>query len=199
MTDNAASRKHIFVDKQFQIRFILYYVLLIVVGTVLFNGVAYFILNHQIGESLFSAHLALSRTGELIGPTLVYLSITFILILGLAAIFITLIISHRISGPLFAIMRYLRMMGDGQLNFEAKLRTKDQTAVLADTLNDTIKTLGGRVAMIKEGLESIKKDAVHMNAAADKGGNQADLVKSIHDLNEHLHVIEERLALFKTE
>jgi methyl-accepting chemotaxis protein len=198
-TDSSASRRHIFVDKKFQARFILNYVLLIVLGTLIFNAAAYLILDHQIGESLFSAHLAIQRTGDLLLPTLLYLSLTFVLILGLASVFITLIVSHRISGPLFAIMRYLRLMADGQFNFEAKLRTKDQTAVLADTLTETVKTLGGRVVMIKEAVDRAKKDMTILNSSVGEKALSPELIRTVHDLNEHLRLIEERLALFKTE
>lgn len=194
------SRKKVFIDKQFQTKFILNFCLLILVGTILFNLAAYFILNMNLGKSLSSAHLAITRTGDLLLPTLLYLSIAFLVILGLAAVFITLMISHKISGPLFAIGRYLKMMSEGRLNFEAKLRTKDQTAVLADTLTETVKTLGGRIVMIKDATESLKRDLARSNELIiEKGSDQGELIRLVNDLNEHVRVIEERLALFETE
>jgi methyl-accepting chemotaxis protein len=201
MTDKiAGTRRRIFVDKKFQTRFILNYVLLILIGTLLFNVAAYIILDRQLGASLFSAHQAIKRTGELLLPTLFYLSATFIFILGLATIFITLILSHRISGPLFAIVRYLRMLAEGNMTFEAKLRTKDQTAALADSLSETTKVLKGRIIMLKETTESQKKDLTKLAAiSAEKPGAQNDLIKTVHDLGEHVRTMEDRLAFFETE
>lgn len=201
MTDKiTASRKRIFIDKKFQTKFILNYSLLIIIGTLVFNIAAYLILDSQIGKSLSSAHLAITRTGQLLLPTLVYLSIAFILILGTACIIITLLVSHKISGPLFAISRYLKMMADGNFNFEAKLRTRDQTAILAETLTETAKTIGGKIAVLKEATESLKKDLDESGAlVSGKGCDQGQIIRLIHDLNEHVRVIEERLALFETE
>ncbi len=197
---NTGSRKKVFVDKQFQTRFILNYVFLILIGTLVFNIAAYIILDHQLGESLFSAHQAIKKTGELLGPTLIYLSVSFIVIFSLATIFITLLLSHRISGPLFAIVRYLRMLAEGNMTFEAKLRTKDQTAALADSLTETTKVLKGRIIMLKETTDSLKKDLAKLGAiSAEKPGAQNDLIKTIHDLDEHVKSMEDRLAFFETE
>ncbi len=200
MTDKlAASRKRVFVDKKFQTKFILKYSLLLIIGTMLFSISAYFILNQQIGESLFSAHLAIHRTGELLLPTLLLLSLTFVVILGVAAVFITLMVSHKICGPLFAIERYLKLISEGNLNFEAKLRTNDQTEALADTLTETVKSLRGRIVMAKESVTSLKKDLDRINVATEKGTAQGELARTVHDLQEHCRILEDHLAHFQTE
>jgi hypothetical protein len=170
------SRKQVFIDRNFQLRFILQFCLLILAGLVLFNIAAYFILDRQLGKTLFSAHLALTRTGDLLLPTLTAISAVFVVILGAAAAGITLLVSHRICGPLFAIVRYLKMIGEGKLNFEARLRTNDQTAVVADTLTETVRALRGKVL------------------APD--GATARLT---HELHEHVRILETRLASFETE
>lgn len=197
---SSSSRRKIFIDKTFQTRFVLYYTLLLLAGTVLFIGAAYLILNKQVGESLFSAHLAITQTGQLLLPTLLYLAVAFIIILGLATVVITLLVSHKISGPMFAIVRYLKTMSEGNLNFEAKLRTNDQTAVVADTLTEAIRSLGGKVTMLKEIAGSLRKDAERVAAASvGKGATTADAVRLVHDLQEHIRILEERLAVFHTE
>jgi methyl-accepting chemotaxis protein len=196
---SSSSRRRIFIDKRFQTRFILNYTLLLLAGTALFIGAAYLILDKQIGESLFSAHLAISRTGELLLPTLLYLAAAFIVILGLATVVVTLLVSHKISGPLFAIVRYLRAMSEGNLNFEAKLRTNDQTAVVADTLTEAVRSLAGKVAMLKEIAGSLHRDAENVAAAAGRGGGSAETVRLAHELQEHIRTLEERLAVFQIE
>ncbi len=199
MSEKAHPRKKIFVDKRFQARFIFNYIALIIVGTILFGLASYFILDRAMGESLFSAHLAITRTGDLLRPTLIYLSTAFIIILGVATWIMTLLISHRISGPLFAISRYLKMMSSGQLDFEAKLRTKDQTAVLADNLTETVGIMADRVNMVRESLDSLKEDLNKFSGDIQGGKlDQGELSTCIHDLNEHLRVLEDRIAFFKT-
>jgi methyl-accepting chemotaxis protein len=200
MTDmNSPLRKHLFVDRTFQIKFILYFSLLVVIGTVLFSLAAYLILDNQMGNSLFSAHVAMKRTGELLRPTLLSLSLAFVIILGVASVIITLLVSHKISGPLFAMVRYLKMISEGRLNFEAKLRTNDQTAALADCLTDTIRVLNGRITLIKENAAGLAKKVAELDSLmGQKGSGQPEILRTVSDLKEQTRIIEERLGFFET-
>lgn len=192
-------RRTYFVDKRFQARFIGIYLLLAILSTVLFAVSAYLILNRNLGESLFSAHLALKSTGELLRPTLLLLTFIFLVIMVIATIVITMLVSHRISGPLFAICRYLRKLGDGDLTFEAKLRTHDQTAALAENLNDTVHSLAGKLSLIKETTETLRREIGELKALShNASANGEDIARLAGSLGENVRVLEEKLSVFRT-
>ncbi len=142
-------RKMVFIDRKFQAGFMLKFLLLIMIGTAVFDVAAYFILNRQLGDTFWSAHVAVDSVSEILLPRLIQLSILFILVLGSAALVITLYVSQKFSGPLFAISRYLENIGHGKLDFTAKLRARDQSASLARSLTHTVDLLNERLAAIK--------------------------------------------------
>jgi hypothetical protein len=121
------ARKIVFIDKRFQGAFILKFVLLLLVGTAFFVLAAYLILNRRLEETYYSAHFAIKSTGDVLLPTLLALSGVFILVLGAAAVVITLYVSHHIAGPLFAIRRYLENISRGEL-ISAAAAPHDQTS-----------------------------------------------------------------------
>lgn len=164
------ARKTVFIDKRFQGVFILKFLLLLLVGTAVFVFAAYMILNRHIGDSYYSAHVAIKNTGEVLLPTLLALSGVFVVVLGAAAFVITLYVSHHIAGPLFAIRRYLENVSRGELDFKPKLRLNDQTTPLAESLAHALESLNSRLVAVRLGADAVRtsseKLARHMAVAA---------------------------------
>lgn len=150
-------RKIIFIDKRFQAQFILKFVLLLLVGTGVFVLAAHLILNRRLEETFYSAHLTLKSTGEMLLPVLVALAGVFVVVLGIAVVVVTLYVSHHIAGPLYAIRRYLENVARGELDFEPRLRGKDQTTPLAHALSEAIGTLNGRLAEIRAAADGMQE------------------------------------------
>jgi len=161
-----APRKIVFIDRQFQVGFIFKFLLLLIVGTVLIDVAAYFILDKRIEGTLYSAHLTLQSLRELLLPTIMVLSVIFVLLVGAAVLAMTLFVSHLIAGPLYAIRRYLDNIGEGRLDFVAQLRDRDQTTPLAASLSQSLTVLNERISGIQslgEDIEvSSKKLAIQM-------------------------------------
>lgn len=154
---NEKPRKIVFIDKRFQGEFILKFILLLAGGTGVFVLAAYLILNRRIEETYYSAHVTIRSTGEVLLPALLSLSGVFIAVLGVAAFVITLYVSHHIAGPLFAIRRYLENVSRGELDFEPKLRLKDQTTPLAESLTHALDTLNDRLVAVRSGADAMRE------------------------------------------
>ncbi len=199
MPHSAPLRKRLFIDRAFQGRFILAFTLLAVSCTVLFAVIAYAILNRSLGDNLFSAHLAINRTGEMLTPTLTALSIVFAVILGIGSAVLSLYVSHRISGPLFAITRYLGMMAEGRLNFEAKLRTDDQTCALAENLNTAVGFLRGRLRKTRASAAMLRDDFNRLSAAGATKDRDEAFQAAISQMDARLRAVEEDLGVFKID
>ena len=157
------ARKIIFIDKKFQGEFILKFVLLLLVGTAVFVLAAYLILNRRLEDTYYSAHFAIKTTGEVLLPTLLALSGVFILVLGAAAVVITLYVSHHIAGPLFAIRRYLENVSRGDLDFKPKLRLKDQTTPLAESLAHALETLNSRLVAVRVSADDMRTSSAKLS------------------------------------
>jgi methyl-accepting chemotaxis protein len=187
-------RKIVFIDKRFQSEFILRFVALLLVGTGVFILAAYLILNRRLDESYYSAHYAIKTTGEVLLPTLLALGGVFIVVLGVAAILITMYVSHHIAGPLFAIRRYLESVSRGDLDFEPKLRLKDQTTPLAESLAHALETLNARLVAIRSSADGMREAsgkltrhlATNNDTSADCRRDLADLLAREESLSREL-------------
>lgn len=156
---NENPRRVVFIDKRFQGEFILKFVLLLLVGTAVFVLSAYLILDKRLDDTYYSAHFTVKSTGEVLLPVLLALSGVFVVVLGAAAFIITLYVSHHIAGPLFAIRRYLENISRGELDFEPKLRLKDQTTPLALSLAHALETLNARLIAIRSGADAVRESS----------------------------------------
>jgi methyl-accepting chemotaxis protein len=168
---NQAPRRILFIDRKFQANFILKFLGLLLAGTALFNVAAYLILNRRLEGSLYNAHMTIKSVGEILLPSLLSLSVVFLLLLGAAILMMTLFVSHLIAGPLYAIRRYIERIGEGELDFDARLRSKDQTTPLALTLSDTMQVLNARIASIQTAAGEIHESARSL-AGDDPGARE---------------------------
>ena len=177
------ARKVIFIDKRFQGEFILKFVALLLVGTAIFILAAYLILDRRLGDTYYNAHIVFKSTGEILLPTLLALSGVFIVVLGAAAIVITLYVSHHIAGPLFAIRRYLENVSRGDLDFKPKLRLKDQTTPLAESLAHAVETLNARLVAVRVGADAVRVSAARLSRhMADSGSASDECRKDLGEL-----------------
>jgi methyl-accepting chemotaxis protein len=190
-------RKIVFIDKRFQGEFILKFVALLLVGTGVFVAAAYLILNRRLEETYYSAHYAIKSTGEVLLPTLLALSGVFIVVLGAAAVVITMYVSHHIAGPLFAIRRYLENISRGELDFEAKLRPGDQTTALAESLAGALETLNAKLVAIRTRADAVseasEKLSRHVSAAS---GASAECRADLGELLEREAALSREMAFF---
>jgi len=196
-----APRKVLFIDRKFQAAFILKFIALLVVGTAVFDIAAYLILNRRLGETFYSAHKTIETVGEMLLPTLLSLSLVFIVVLGLAVLAMTMIVSHLIAGPLYAIRRYIDYISEGRLDFDARLRSKDQTTPLALSISRSLDTLNEHISAIQvigaDVLATSEKLHDHLTNA-DQGTEREELSRETELLVELGRKLQDETGFFRT-
>ena len=138
-------RKTYVIERNFQTRFILRFILVIVGATLLSTGalLGVFYFKFQFGGANLN-NLIIMITPE--GTTDVSSLFKIILIPILAAnLFILCIIvpyslmySHKVAGPVYRFQKSLDMILEGQLDFMIKLRKKDEFKNIAEKMNSLI-------------------------------------------------------------
>jgi len=192
------ARKVVFIDKRFQGEFIFKFVLLLLVGTAVFVLAAYLILNRRLEETYYSAHFAIKSTGEVLLPTLLALSGVFVLVLGAAAVVITLYVSHHIAGPLFAIRRYIENVSRGELDFKPQLRLNDQTTPLAETLAHAVETLNSRLVSLRIGADAMRVASAKLSRhMSDATGATAECRRDLGELLAREEALVRELEFFR--
>jgi len=70
---------------------------------------------------------------------------------GLLAVtyYYTLKVEHRVSGPIFVLMRNLERMGEGDLTSEMRLRQQDHLQEISDSFNKNLVLMCNRVGKVK--------------------------------------------------
>ena len=130
------TRKTIFVKKDLQVRFVLFILLSVLFGMVLFG---YQFLTFL--QDIFKDHPVLLQRVYEEGPKLIYpLIIKSTIFFALLAM-ISALLSHRIAGPVYHFEKICREIKQGDKQARIKLRQGDALEDLAEEFNSMLDTI----------------------------------------------------------
>ena len=158
-------RKHYFVRKGFQVRFILKFCSLLLIGVILSTGLLFLFSRDTLTSSFQQSRLVIENTALAILPTAVYTNLVTLGLIAIATIIVILFISHKLAGPLFRFDKEIKKIGEGDLTTVVTLRNKDQITDLADTLNKMTASLREKILSIQEGVAQSIERASQENAS----------------------------------
>ena len=163
----AYKRQHHFVEKGFQFKFILKFCLLILAGIVVSTGLLFLFSRGTLTSSFQDSRLVIKDTAFAMLPITVYVNLVTLGLITLAAIAVTLLISHRLAGPLYRYRRELEEIEKGDLTRIIRLRKNDQLADLGDSLNKMTASLRERISLIQNEVKNVTQ-AAHMQNAPEE-------------------------------
>jgi len=118
----------------------------VLVSTLVAVLILYFYARQEISGSFYSAHIQIRRVSDLLFPVMAAGAIVSLI----SGLILALFLPQRIAGPIFAVQRRLRQLGEGDLKGRVYLRSHDTYLKdLADTINETAEQLQGRIQAIK--------------------------------------------------
>jgi methyl-accepting chemotaxis protein len=179
------------ISKSYQQGLIFKCSLIFIGGIVLTSLIFYFSTLHSFGSSYGESFKLLTQLRQelLIKSALLYSAASLLIIAGI--ILITLLYSHRISGPIYRLGLFARRISAGDLSEQVFLRGKDEVQLLAVQLNTVI----SRYRDIITELRQKQKDLADIcNKAGEKQGEAlvdarrelAGKVKELEDLVENI-------------
>jgi len=134
---STVSRTHYLVLPSYQVRLIVFLVLIMLIGSLLHGFFLYKLTARSIEEGFFSAHNRLRSTWEVLKPAIVVTNGLSFLLVSLAFLFVTLLLTHRLVGPMFKVAGRLRDLAAGRLDLApVKLRRGDEGQLLSDAVNE---------------------------------------------------------------
>lgn len=166
MSQNESSykRRHYFIKKEFQFKFILKFCLLILAGSIISIGLLLFFSQGTLTSSFHQSRLVIENTFSAILPAVIYTNLITLGLISLASIVVTLFVSHKMAGPLFRFEKDLKEIGEGDLTKSINLREKDQMTDIAESLNTMTASLHGRVLDIQADVEQLLESASRQDA-----------------------------------
>ncbi len=157
MPDNSRNykRKTVYIKQDFQFKFILKFCLLLVVGVVISTGLLFLFSQGTLTSSFENSRLVIKNTSSAILPAVLITNLITLGIICVAAVVVTLFISHRIAGPMFRFEKDLKKIQSGDLCTQINLRQKDQFSEMALALNNMSKGIHSKVSKIDNTLDDI--------------------------------------------
>jgi methyl-accepting chemotaxis protein len=149
-------------------------------------GILYYLGNRELGDSLFSAHLSIKETRELLNTGVKVAGIvTFaaVLLFGLWS----LVDAHRIVGPMHRLNRILNEIGGGDLTHEIRFRRGDEFSELAAATDRMVHVYAARLTAIRQQAASIAHALNSDTLTADQ----------IRDLRRQAAELTEQLTFFR--
>ena len=148
-------RKRYLIEKGFQMRFILKFCGLVVLGCLLFGVIVYFFSTRTVTTSFENSRLTIKTTADFILPILIYGAIIVATLISIVCAVMLLLISHKIAGPLYRLQRYAKAIGSGDIPIDFHVRKKDEVQSVAREFNEMLQNLRSGISEIKRGSKDL--------------------------------------------
>jgi methyl-accepting chemotaxis protein len=176
------NRKQFIVNSGMQLKFTLVFVCISLAGC-LFSVTAFNYFSIQKIESLlWSTHLSIQSTAEIIRPFFIFTNIAGFIFVALLLSLTGFWMFRKTEGPLLRISKDLMEMTDGNLSKKIILRQKDEFRDIAVELDTMTGALRDRFVTLKNKHEEILVQAEKVNDPSDKDAADG-LLKNIGELN----------------
>ena len=142
-------RRNYFINKEFQGRYIFNYFLLVFIGSLLFAGVFSFFSSNTLSIAYDNYHLQLGVTPDILFKKILSTQWLFVVFGGGLVVIATLLLTHRVAGPLFRFEKAFDEMVGGDISNKIILRQKDEGKDLAQKINAFNFILGDKLCLIE--------------------------------------------------
>jgi methyl-accepting chemotaxis protein len=142
-------RRNYYIDKDFQTKFILKFCSLVAFGSALTVALIYWSAQRSTTVGIVHGRVAVHTTAEYLLPLLLQTVFAVLMVVSLVTIVMTLVISHRISGPLYRLKAMLGQLGEGDLSSVMRLREHDQLQQVAVVYNEAVEKINGKIKKAK--------------------------------------------------
>ena len=181
-------RTHYFIDKTFQAKFILTFCLIVLISSVLAMGFLLYSSRGSNTVAIENTQVVVKTTADFIFPLMLQTIFVVLIFASMASIAITLLFSHKISGPLVRLTREIDALRAGDLTRGFSTRGTDQLQKFSQGLFNMASGLKGRMVDLKDEYQKLKK---YVEEKYLSQGNKEELERL-------LKAIEEKLSRFKT-
>jgi len=146
----AIKRKQHFINPGFQVRFIVKFCLILILGGGITVGLTLFNTQDTLTSSFINSKLVIQNTSLAIMPSVIYTTLITTALIGLVAIMVTLLVSHKIAGPMFRFEKDIDRVTKGDLKSRINIRKGDQFQEIAISLNTMIESLNHHLVDIRD-------------------------------------------------
>jgi len=177
-------RRHYFIDKSFQTKFIIKFAYIVVLSSAFIAVLLLFFLRNSTTVAIENTHVYVKSTSDFILPVVIQIILWVSVFASLAVIILTLLISHKISGPLYRLKKEIDRLKKGELNLNFNTRSNDQLKNLSQALVDMN-------TILKDKILFLQKEFTALSSLLKSGPLSPEIERQIK-------AIEEILSFFRT-
>jgi methyl-accepting chemotaxis protein len=143
-------RRKIYINKDFQTRFIARFILVLIAGGIISVALTFFTTQGSLTSSFVNSRLIIQNTSLAILPSVVYTTLITILVVGIIVTLVTLVVSHKIAGPMYRFETDIQRITNGDLKSRIHIRKGDQFQEMAAILNTMVDSLNSEISGIQK-------------------------------------------------
>ena len=151
-------RRTVFIKRGFQMRFITWVIVLLILCGICSAAVLYPFLSSEISSKLSTGHRDVGDIKKHLALAIIIGNVLAVIVAALATTVVILYISHKIAGPLYRFEMICKEIGRGNLNAYTKLREHDQLEGLSEAFSNMLTQLRSRRTDQHVHLEAARKD-----------------------------------------
>lgn len=151
-------RRNYFIDKAFQTKFVLIFCAIVVISSLFVIGLLLISLQDPTTVAIENTKVIVKRTSDFILPITVQTVTVVSLFSALAVIVLSILTSHKISGPLFRLIKEVDRVNEGDLNVDFRIRGNDQLQNLAKGLREMVESIKNNHKEVREQFDKLKKN-----------------------------------------
>ncbi len=172
-------RKQYFIKKEFQFRFILKFCGVLLAGIVISTVLLVILSRGTLTSSFENSQLTVQNTATAILPSILLCNLVTLGLITLVTIVLTLLVSHKLAGPMYRFQKEIETIGTGNLTQKIQLRNKDQLESLAHSLDSMRQALREKVLTSQRDVLKILTTAASLEVSQE-------LVEEIERLHRHI-------------
>ena len=172
-------RKKYFIKKEFQLGFILKFCTILLAGIVISTVLLILLSRGTLTSSFENSQLTIKNTAAAILPSILLCNLLTLGLITIVTIVLTLLVSHKLAGPMFRFQKEIERMGAGNLTQKIQLRDKDQIESLAISLDSMREALREKIQTMQGQIEKVLTTASGQDVPQD-------LVEQLNHLHQHV-------------
>lgn len=193
-------RRNFFIKKRFQFNFIIYFIIALFSVSLIYGFALYVVLDKKFDKALYTPHLRLESTGEILLPPLIYLNIITIIGMFFISVVIIALILRKIQDPLRRLRIAAQRVEMGNLVLEESPRTGHLAVEVGEEFIKAIRYNRKRVVRLKDSANRLRIMAEKFKILAELKEIPREKAKEIvRDLESEKNEFNKILSEFKTE
>jgi len=179
MSPTVPKRRHVFIKKAFQGRFIAGVFLLMLLSGLCSALLIYWMTGGDLQAQSESAHINIANAWSRLGLSLLIGNVIAILMAGTLSVFVVMYASHKIAGPLYRFEKLCEQVGNGDLDMMTSIREKDQLQDLATAFLGMVNQLRSRKQQRQAQIDNLIQQIVRLKNEQSLSQKQRQSVEDI--------------------